>query len=93
MHFFDEIMEHLEEEDNHLTEDAECHPIAWKLPDLSEGGAWFWERMMKLTQVALEYGSLGPEMIEEGKKILDIHRRNYDSEGPKPKQLQLIWWA
>jgi hypothetical protein len=31
-------------------------------------------------------------VIDEGLEALRIHRRNYNADGPDPKQLQLLWW-
>jgi hypothetical protein len=59
------------------------------VPDLSESGAWYAERLESLRRAVatLEHPK---QLYLEGLEILERHRKNYSREGPKV--LQLIWW-
>jgi hypothetical protein len=65
--------------------------FTWKPPDLSPTSAWTLERVQHLIMACLEYENPGP-MIEQGLMMLRRHRTNYNSEGPIPTNLQLLWW-
>jgi hypothetical protein len=66
-------------------------PFVWRPLDLSEDSAWTKKRLEKLMAVAI--GFLEPRpIIKQGMRILRRHRENYDSVGPRPSKLQLIWW-
>ena len=63
----------------------------WHPPDLSEGSPWYLDRVKSLQWAAGSFDD--PDaVIQEGLKILDIHRRNYDADGPRPTWLQIVWW-
>jgi hypothetical protein len=63
----------------------------WGPPDLSENGSWWTTRISNLQSAATSYP--GPELIvEDGLRLLTIHRNNYNAAGPDPKWLQLLWW-
>lgn len=32
------------------------------------------------------------EKLQQGIRMLDIHRRNYTSTHPEPRELQILWW-
>jgi hypothetical protein len=66
-------------------------PFSWKPPDLGPTSAWTKQRVFNLIRASLEYVSPG-RLIEKGLQNLRRHRTNYDSEGPKPTHLQLLWW-
>ena len=66
-------------------------PFKWVPPDLSVGSPWYKERLKSLQKASWEFPD-PPSIVKEGLSILDIHRSNYNSEGPAPTQLQLIWW-
>ena len=51
----------------------------WKPPDLSEGGAWFLDRVYSLIQASVGLSNLG-KVIQEGLELLWIHRGNYDAD-------------
>jgi len=87
-----EVLAELLKINDHPKGDFQAHPVDWKLPNLRIGGAWYLARIATLTKVASEYGTDAPRLVKEGKAILDIHRNNYDCEGPRPQRLQLIWW-
>ena len=78
--------------DQHLVGDPDTHPIEWRPPDLREGGEWYQARMQRLIEVAQDRGNQAADLIREGQKILETHRGNYTTEGPKARHLQLIWW-
>jgi hypothetical protein len=66
-------------------------PFEWKPPDLSSESAWNRTRIENLIHAAQRYVDPGP-IIEEGMEILRRHRGNYDTNGPRPTHLQLVWW-
>jgi hypothetical protein len=66
-------------------------PFVWRPPDLSYGSPWYKARVRDLLAACLCYEDPGP-LIEEGLDQLRIHRSNYDSNGPAPTRLQLLWW-
>jgi hypothetical protein len=64
-------------------------PWSWEIPDLSEVGQFFKDRLTKLREVVAKLD--GPnEWIEQG--ILDLakHRTNYGATGPE--NLTILWW-
>jgi hypothetical protein len=67
----------------------EIPPFSWVPPDLTPGGAWRKHRLEHLRFAASTYPT-SEELIKEGLRILEIHHKNYTSEGPDPKTLQLL---
>jgi hypothetical protein len=66
-------------------------PFHWAPPDLSRGSKWHRDRVASLREASKTCED--PEKaFRDGLRILDIHRNNYNQEGPDPKCLQLIWW-
>ena len=65
--------------------------FTWRPPDLSLGGPWYLKRIHNLEAAAKSFPD-PYSVIEEGLKILSIHRNNYDADGPRPSRLQLLWW-
>jgi hypothetical protein len=66
-------------------------PFSWVPPNLAPGGSWHTKRMEHLRLAAACYSD--PDaLIEDGIRMLEVHRRNYNAEGPDPKHLQLLWW-
>ena len=65
-------------------------PFDWKPPDLREGGKWFVERIRNL-KAACRGRTDEEEVYRDGLDRLRRHRQNYNSEGPAPKWLQLLW--
>jgi hypothetical protein len=66
-------------------------PFEWRPPDLHPSGDWHRERLVNLRKAA----DTCPDPAEEYKRGLEalrIHQGNYNSGGPSPKQLQLLWW-
>lgn len=74
---------------------SHLHPLhsefEWSPPDLTEGQPWYCERVRNLKRAASTYDTPGP-IIQEGFRLLRVHRSNYNSLGPDPKWLQLLWW-
>ena len=64
----------------------------WRPPDLTPGKEWYNRRVANLRSAASTYGRRAKALIQEGIKMLEVHRRNYNSEGPCLRQLQLLWW-
>ncbi|CAJ1960569.1 unnamed protein product [Cylindrotheca closterium] len=63
----------------------------WHPPDLSLGSPWHTLRLANLPWAADHYPE--PDNIYwDGIQRLAVHRNNYNSEGPDPKRLQLLWW-
>ena len=67
-------------------------PFSWEPPDLTEGGKWHAARVNNLRAAAEKYGTEANAIIEDGLRRLEIHRGNYDVDGPAVRQLQLLWW-
>jgi hypothetical protein len=63
----------------------------WAPPDLSEGGSWRATRLGNLERASNAYPNPG-SIVEDGIRLLDIHRNNYNEKGPDPQWLQLLWW-
>jgi hypothetical protein len=66
-------------------------PFSWTPPDLRPGQPWYEKRTANLAKAAATFSD-PTSVIEEGLQALETHRNNYDSEGPAPKCLQLLWW-
>lgn len=66
-------------------------PFDWKPPDLSVGSCWYATRLQNLQAACASYPD-GADLFSSGLEMLRVHRGNYNSEGPDPKQLQLLWW-
>ena len=64
----------------------------WCPPDLTPGKEWYNRRVANLRSAANTYGRRSRTLIQEGIKMLEVHRKNYNSEGPCLRQLQLLWW-
>ena len=74
-------------------QDREYPEFHWAPPDLSEGTAWYRQRIANLEKAVLTYPpEQRPLLIKEGKRFLKTHRSNYDATGPKPTKLQVLWW-
>jgi hypothetical protein len=73
-------------------DDPALRPVfKWNPPDLSEGGAWYNERVHSL-RAAVATLPDPATIFREGLELLAIHRTNYTATGPAPKRLQLLWW-
>jgi hypothetical protein len=73
-------------------EGVEDQEWSWQLPDLSEGGTWFLERVANL-RVAIRqaYPTESFDLLmAQGLHALAIHRMNYGPDGPQ--KLQVLWW-
>lgn len=74
--------------------------FTWQPPDLSMGSPWYNRRLTNLNIAAAVYplpdgveeGTFRRALVTEGLEMLARHRANYDSVGPKPTHLQLLWW-
>ena len=66
-------------------------PFQWQPPDLRPGGEWHQARLLNLKTASLVCPD-PTKAYADGVKALEIHRRNYNAEGPDPQQLQLLWW-
>jgi hypothetical protein len=62
---------------------------SWQVPDLQPGGAWYNDQVCNLRQAVATLGS-PVQLYLGGFEILEIHRQNYSTEGPK--NLQLLLW-
>jgi hypothetical protein len=71
--------------------DTERAPFAWQPPDLSPEGKWYRQRLANLSEAIKECPD-PKQAWQDGLAILRIHRGNYNTEGPKPKRLQVLWW-
>ena len=69
----------------------EANTLAWKWtpPDLSEGSAWYNDRVRGLRRAVAGASTL-TTLFEEGLQLLAHHRKNYGPEGPK--FLVVLWW-
>ena len=78
-----------------ITEDespeSDNEPFVWTMPDISHGSPWYEARVKNLHAAAACYPDPEP-MIANGLEMLCIHRGNYNSDGPDPKELQILWW-
>ena len=63
----------------------------WRPPDLSPGGVWHTTRVQRLKTACSHYVD-SDRLFAEGLVLLENHRKNYDSMGPAPTKLQLLWW-
>ena len=54
-------------------------------------GMWFLQRISNLREACSQYHNKD-ELFDDGLSRLDRHRMNYNSDGPAPKWLQLLWW-
>ena len=63
----------------------------WKPPDMTPGGEWHTARVERLRYACSLYDD-GDSLFQDGLQKLMRHRQNYDSEGPAPARLQLLWW-
>lgn len=63
----------------------------WKPPDLSVGSKFYQDRIATLRE-AVKTCKDPAAAYEEGLKILEVHRNNYNAEGPNLQEVQLIWW-
>ena len=72
-------------------EESEASPVTWKPPDLSPGGEWHTARVRNL-KMAVRGLPDSDQEYEKGLRDLETHRKNYDTDGPRPTQLQLLWW-
>ncbi|CAB9524865.1 hypothetical protein (Partial), partial [Seminavis robusta] len=61
----------------------------YTLPDLSEGGEWYQDRVESLRQATQDLPDQ-EEAYQDGLEALKIHRDNYSPAGPK--YLQVLWW-
>ena len=79
------------------TEDHQCkqhlhEPFLWAPPDMAPQGPWYQQRMTNLKRASSKYPGQEAQLVEQGKRLLKIHRSNYDMTGAKANQLQLLWW-
>lgn len=65
--------------------------FSWKPPDLVADSTWRRARVQRLENAAREYPNPS-ELISDGLRRLEIHRKNYDHDGPRPTTLQVLWW-
>ena len=65
--------------------------FSWTPPDLEPGKEWHQIRLANLW-TASRYYQEADAVYQDGLNRLEIHQNNYSSEGPNPKQLQLLWW-
>lgn len=72
-------------------EDPRAVPIAWKPPNLGPDGEWYRVRIRNLREATRDLPN-AQEEYEKGIRDLEVHRTNYDDEGPRPSTLQLLWW-
>jgi hypothetical protein len=66
-------------------------PFKWYPSDLSPEGAWHQKRLINLRKAANACTD-SEQVFQDGLIALEIHRNNYNADGPSPKQLQLMWW-
>jgi hypothetical protein len=71
---------------------CEASAFSWHPPpDLSPGSTCYQERIRNLRLAADTLPD--PELAyQQGIEDLRIHRNNYDAEGPRPRELRLLWW-
>lgn len=72
---------------NKKEEDGNNTDFYWQLPDLSVGSRFYRERVESLRKAAATCDD-PQQVFEEGLRILDTHRNNYDSEGPNLREVQ-----
>jgi hypothetical protein len=63
----------------------------WRPPDLSPSGKWYQIRVFNLRK-ASDTCPDPADAFARGLEALEIHRSNYNAEGPAPTQLKLLWW-
>ena len=73
------------------TQTSEAPVFDWSPPDLKEGGKWFLQRVTNLRAACADLPDPSAA-YDEGISMLNRHRLNYDSDGPCPQWLQLLWW-
>jgi hypothetical protein len=78
-------------DDLEATESQSQPVFRWNPPDLSEGSAWYNDRVHSL-RLAVSTLSDPATAFDDGLELLRIHRGNYTATGPAPKRLQLLWW-
>ena len=61
----------------------------WTPPDLSANGTWYNERVRNLETATAGWENQ-TEVMADGLRALEIHRKNYTEAGPQ--YLQLLWW-
>ena len=66
--------------------------FGWKPPDLSPGSPWHSERIRRLNLAASRYPGRLEELTRRGIADLEIHRANYNQDGPNLTRLRLLWW-
>ena len=76
-------------EDKSNENDSEDLPFHWEPPDLKRNSLWYKERLKNL-KAATEGLPDQDQLIRDGLKAMDFHRKNYTPDGPK--HLQLLWW-
>jgi hypothetical protein len=85
----------LEDEDDWSLLESEGNnddpPFNWTPSDLLVRGEWYNERVVTLWEAASTL-PFPEDAVKGGLVLLTIHRVNYTSTDPSPKQLQLLWW-
>ena len=72
--------------------EADIHDtFEWKPPDLRKGGAWYLLKRAHLSQ-AVQSLPNPVEAFKQGLEDLEVHRTNYDADGPTATTFQLLWW-
>ena len=71
------------------TDRADESAFDWSPPDLRKGSKWYNQRVRSL-DLATRDRPDQKQLVKQGLKALDFHRKNYSAEGPK--YLQLLWW-
>jgi hypothetical protein len=65
--------------------------FVWTPPDLRVGGPWYQTHIANLGKAV--QGLPDPvSAYKQGLHALDLHRENYNAEGPSPSTLQILWW-
>ena len=68
------------------------HPVfSWRPPFLGPGGTWYNARLLSLRRACDTFPDSETRYLD-GLRCLHIMIQNYDSEGPNPQCLQLLWW-
>ena len=72
---------------------------SWSMPDLSIGGSFYCNSIVNLKKAIQQLTTTSQDgidkeeqalILKEGLYILDCHRQNYSTEGPK--HLVVLWW-
>ena len=58
---------------------------------MTPGSEWHRDRIAQLKWACSFYEDAA-SLFKSGIDALEIHRQNYDEDGPNPKCLQLLWW-